>query len=78
MIGKPYSLSAGKLLLIKEQTQDPQSFFCSELVGEALKFAGVLDATRVSASYWPRDLQDGGKLEKYLHVSFWLFRASMT
>ena len=65
--GKPYSLSAGKLLLVKKSTQDPQKFFCSELVAEALKSVGVLRSDRVSASWWPKDFQDGGSIERALH-----------
>lgn len=59
------------LLLRKaEATQDPQDFFCSELVAEALKSVGVLLSDRVSASWWPRDLQEGGQFEKALHPNW--------
>ena len=68
--GKPYSLSAGKLFLIKQSTEDPQKFFCSELVAEALKTIGLLTTERVSASWWPKDFQDGGNIEKVLHPSW--------
>jgi hypothetical protein len=74
MHGKPYSLNAAKLLLLKKETASsaagPADFFCSELVAEALKAVGVLVSTRLSASWWPRDFQDGGRFEQQLHPAW--------
>lgn len=36
-------------------------------MAEALKVAGLVKGDRVSASWWPRDFQDGGNIEGHLH-----------
>ena len=68
-------MNAAKILLLRQATQDPQNFFCSELVAEALKAVGILDDARVSASWWPRDFQDGGAIDKALNAA-WLLETA--
>lgn len=53
----------------RPQGLERESFFCSELVCEALVYAGLLDArtTRPSATF-PRDIFFGDSLNPWLHV----------
>jgi len=57
VIGKPYSLSVGKLsqgASVSEGGEDTSGeFFCSQLVAEGLKVLGVIPRGLSSTQYWP-------------------------
>jgi len=71
---KPYEQNKVELIqslldghLFKENTEDLSSFFCSELVAEALQRMGILSDKLPSNEFIPRDFRNGNRAEHYLN-----------
>ena len=67
-LGKKYELSASKLLTFEsdfnwETVKAERGYFCSELVGKALKSVGLLDEKKSSGRYWPVDFAEMSALD---------------
>jgi len=67
-IGQKYELSASKLLTFEsdfawETVKEERGYFCSELVGKALKSVGLLDEKKSSGRYWPVDFAEVSGLQ---------------
>ena len=66
-LGKKYELNASKLLTFEsdfnwENVKSDRGYFCSELIGKALKGVGLLDEKKSSGRYWPVDFAELGNL----------------
>jgi len=65
VLGKPYSLTFGKLLQRKSISeggaQNDDAYFCSQLVAEALKVLQVLPRGKSSTQYWPSSFEAATK-----------------
>eukprot|EP00742_Colponemidia_sp_Colp-10_P002997 GILJ01003198.1.p1 GENE.GILJ01003198.1~~GILJ01003198.1.p1 ORF type:complete len:467 (+),score=67.59 GILJ01003198.1:137-1537(+) len=80
VIGKPYKLTAKKLMNRKGSAIQSDGFFCSELVARAYKEMGLLPEDRGAHTYWPGSfsrvgklsLQDGAELGEELMIDFTL------
>lgn len=62
-LGKKYEISALKLLKFEsdfnwEAVNEDRGYFCSELIGKALKSIGLLDEKKSSGRYWPVDFAE--------------------
>eukprot|EP01066_Platyproteum_vivax_P010401 Platyproteum_vivax@DN4646_c0_g1_i1.p1 len=80
-VGKPYKLSATKLVRSKSDGIE-DDFFCSELVANALKALGVVRKDKAGSLYWPssfstkakhsidEDLIDGAEIGEELLIDF--------
>lgn len=74
--GKPYSLTISKLRqresVSSGAVSESNSFFCSELVAEALKVLGVLPRGLSSSQWWPSSFETSQQLpvETCPHASF--------
>jgi hypothetical protein len=67
-IGKKYSVSTKKLIskwnnVELSPEKESNSYFCSELIGEAYKRMGLLPTNIVSSSYWPGSFASQNKLK---------------
>ena len=73
-MGKKYQISATKLLKFESNFNweeankevkevDERGYFCSELIAKAYKTAGLLEARKSSAKYWPVDFSQKGALK---------------
>ena len=63
---KEFGLSIPKLFRFKSVAyshEDKRSFFCSELVATLYKYMGILEPTKSSTQYWPKDFADGNGLQ---------------
>mmetsp|Transcript_45747 Transcript_45747/g.115318 ORF Transcript_45747/g.115318 Transcript_45747/m.115318 type:complete len:505 (-) Transcript_45747:273-1787(-) len=65
VLGKPYSLSIGKLMQRKSISaggvENDDAYFCSQLVAEALKVLKVLPRGKSSTQYWPSSFEAAAK-----------------
>lgn len=63
VLGKPYGLTWGKLMQRNSVSAGGDvhdgSFFCSELIAEALKVLGVLPRGKSSTQFWPSSFEVG-------------------
>lgn len=65
-MGKQYALTAAKLMGNKPSEGQPaegETYFCSELVGAALKSLGFLPKEVAASNYWPVSFSQEKKLQ---------------
>lgn len=67
-LGRKYEISAFKLLKLEsdfnwQNVNEERGYFCSQLIGKALKSIGLLDQKKSSGRYWPVDFAEKSNMQ---------------